>query len=209
LLALIGAACVLEAFVPPTTAGGDAESAGSAGPAPAPPPNPAVLARSASDRLPLPSPRVGLSPSPEIEGLVGLQTWLWVDERQWRTLTESVTAGRTTVTVSARPIHTFWDMGEGTVMCPGPGRVWTLAATQGEESYCGYTYSHTSLGEPDGRYRVRATIRYEVAWRCTGFCLASSGMLEDWVESPTATMPYSVEERQTVVVTDPEYLAGS
>lgn len=83
------------------------------------------------------------------------------------------------------------------------GAGWTRAAGQGEESYCGCTYSHTSVGEPDDAFDVTATLRYEVTWTCSGVCIADAGTLDELVTSPTQSVAYPVTERQTVVVNNP------
>lgn len=166
---------------------------------PAPPPDPAVLAEEAIDTLRLPFPQANYSPDPPVEGLVNLQYWLWVDEEQWRSLSESVTARQTTVTATVEPVEVVWDMGEGVEPCAGPGEVWREGLGQGAESECGYTYAHTSRYEPGGIYDTSAVIRYEASWTCEGDCLSDGGDL-GVLESPAASEELAVTERQSVVI---------
>ena len=44
---------------------------------------------------------------------VHMDTWLWVGAAQFEPLAKTVTAGGTTVTVTAEPIQVWWDLGDG------------------------------------------------------------------------------------------------
>lgn len=159
----------------------------------------AALARTIRDRLYLATPQIHTSPEAPVEALVGLETWMWVPSSQWTALTESATLGGTTVTVEAEPISTRWDMGEATKFCPNPGRVWRSGLGQDATTPCGYTYEHTSLGEPESKYRISGQIRYAVTWTCSGACSASSGNLGT-IDSAATTAALEVSERHSVVI---------
>jgi hypothetical protein len=64
---------------------------------------------------------------------------------------------------------------------------------------CGYTYETTSTDQPDGRFAISATIRYQVTWTCTGACPTASGDL-GLVDAPAGSSTLRVLQRQTVVV---------
>lgn len=159
----------------------------------------AALARSARDRLDLANPQIHTSPEAPVEALVGLETWMWVPLSQWTALTESASLGGTTVTVEAEPISTRWDMGEAVKFCPNPGRVWRKGLGQDATTPCGYTYEHTSLRQPDNKYRISGQIRYAVTWTCSGVCSAPSGTLGT-IDSAASTAALEVGERHSVVI---------
>lgn len=157
------------------------------------------LAERAAGQLDLPTPTLNTSPADPVKTLVGLQTWLWVPADQWQTLTASASAGGATVTVTAEPIQSRWDMGEGAVNCAGPGREWRKGLGQNARTDCGYTYKRTSLREPDNKYAVAATLRYQITWACEGDCSEDAGDLGT-LDSPTSTSQLEVSERQSVVI---------
>lgn len=164
------------------------------------PPDPAVLARRAMGELRLTSPAIRLAPSPPAKTYVGLETWLWIPARQWAPLTKSVTAGATTVTVTAAPQSVAWRLGGGGTTCRGPGRAWVAGRMSEEASTdCDFVFDRVSSGEPGGRFRVSATITFRADWTCSGSCLAGEGTLGD-VVGPTAQTAIRVSERQSVNV---------
>ena len=124
---------------------------------------------------------------------------MWVPAAQWTTLTKSVTAGGTTVTVTAEPDRVAWDMGPDTVNCYTAGRVWVDGMGDDEVSPCQYAYEKTSKFEPGGVFKVTATFKYHVNWVCTGVCTQASGSL-GIVDAPSGEGQVQVVQRQTVVV---------
>lgn len=159
----------------------------------------AAVARTLLDRLDIPRPQMNTSPQAPVKALVGLETWLWVEPAQWTPLELSASLGGTTVTVTARPIQSRWDMGEGTKACGGPGRVWRKGLGQKATTPCGYTYKRTSVREPNDKYDVSAVMRYAITWTCTGDCSAGSGDLGT-LDSLADTAQLEVGERQSVVI---------
>lgn len=159
----------------------------------------ASVARTLRDRLDLPRPQMRTSPQAPVKALVGLETWLWVEPAQWEPVELSSSLGGITVTVTARPVQSLWDMGEGTKACSGPGRVWRAGLGQDATTPCGFTYSSTSLREPEGRFEVAATLRYSITWTCSGGCAASTGDLGT-LDSLADTADLEVGERQSVVI---------
>jgi hypothetical protein len=144
----------------------------------------------------LPPPHPYTNPSPRT--WVGLRTFLWIGPGLWRTYAATAHAGGQTVTVSAHPTQVFWDLGESSTTCPGPGTPWTpetgppepLGTRSSEAtSACGYTYLRS------GWYDVSATVSYTVGWTCTGGCDATAGT---WGPLPaTGRIHLTVAEIQT------------
>jgi hypothetical protein len=160
--------------------------------------NAAQVAQKLRDRLPFPRPQLNTSPAAPVKAIVGLETWLWVPPAQWAPLTRSASLGGTTVTVTATPTLATWDMGEATKTCAGPGRVWTRGLGQKASTPCGYTYRHTSVKQPDKKFNVAVSLRYQVTWTCTGQCSAPAGAL-DPIDGLTDASQLEVSERQSVV----------
>lgn len=163
------------------------------------PPDPGELAQEAAGQLPLETASVQTAPQSPSPSYVGVENWLWVPESQWATLTRTVTAGGTSVTVTAEPDRVVWDLGPGVTTCYDPGRVWRAGMTDEALTTCGYTYAVTSIAEPEGVFALSATIQYQVDWVCTGACTGSSGSL-GLVDAPAGTGSLRVLQRQTVVV---------
>lgn len=162
-------------------------------------PDPGELAQEALGRLPLAAASVQTAPLSPSPSYVGVENWLWVPQSQWERLSETVTAGSTSVTVTAEPDHVVWDVGPGSKTCYDPGRVWSTGMTDDAVTSCGYTYAATSASEPGGAFAISATIRYQVDWVCSGACTSSSGSL-GLVDAPAGTGSLRVLQRQTVVV---------
>ena len=170
----------------------------------APPPDPAEMARKALDELKLATPAVQMAPAPPAQTYVGLDTWLWMPPGQWATLTKSVTAGDTTVTVKAVPKSVLWDMGPSSTTCYSAGREWkTKQMTKGSTTDCSYKYTKISDFEPGKKFRVAATITYQVDWTCDGECVSDEGNLGE-VPGPAGGTGITVGERQSVVVSGGE-----
>lgn len=166
----------------------------------APVPDPAVLAQSALDEMALTRPDVGLAPGPPGQTYVGVETWLWLQGGQWETLSRSVTAGRTTVSVTATPQHVEWSTGPGAVRCDSPGREWRAGQmSSGDRTSCLYVFERTSTDQPSGAFTVSATIGFAVEWTCSGVCLASGGSL-GLVDGPAGSTSVRVGERQSVTL---------
>ena len=169
--------------------------------------SPRVLAAKALGLLQLGTAQVHTAPSYPDREIVGAEVWMWVPGDQWRTLTKSVSAGGTTVTVHARPDYVAWRMGEkahaGDVVdavkrCYTPGLVWRRGMTDAATTPCGYTYRTTSQDEPGGLFHPAAAITYSVDWTCTGACPEQSGTLGE-VDGPQGRTRLESVQRQTVV----------
>jgi hypothetical protein len=138
-----------------------------AAPAPAPP-NPAVLAQQAESELPLASPQIQMAPPAGSVQLVNVASWLWLGSTAWQPQTATASAGPVTVTATAQPTDVVWTMGDGhQVTCDGPGTPYDPTQPSAA-SDCTYTWTTSSAGQPDGAYRVTATVFYTAAWTVTG-----------------------------------------
>jgi hypothetical protein len=162
-------------------------------------PSPGELAADATKLMPLAKADVHTAPAPPDHTYLGVENWLWVPADQWATLSRRVTAGGTTVTVTAAPSQIVWNMGASSKTCNSAGSVWRQEMTDAATTSCGYTYDHVSDSQPDGVYAITATIRYQVDWTCTGTCTAASGSL-GLVDAPAGGGTMQVFQRQTVVI---------
>lgn len=162
-------------------------------------PTPEQLASTALGLMPLARADVHTAPeSPEVT-YIGVENWLWIPDSQWRTLSKSVSAGATTVTVIAAPSQVVWNLGPTSITCYDPGKPWEQGMSDTATTTCGYTYKTSSAGQSDGRFAISATIRYQVTWTCSGACPTTGGDL-GLVDAPAGTSTLRVLQRQTVAV---------
>ncbi|KAB2341308.1 hypothetical protein [Actinomadura rudentiformis] len=119
----------------------------------------ADVAQMAMDAIVLPAPRPHTSPRGRT--WVGLRTFLWIDRNTWRPRQASVAVDGQTVSITGRPTHVDWDMGEASITCQGPG-----VPHQGT---CSYTYRRAAS------HQVSATVYYAVSWTCVGACDTPGG----------------------------------
>jgi hypothetical protein len=161
-----------------------------------------ALARTVLNRLQLPEPAVGQSPADQ--ALVGLPTWWWVQPGSWRVLQQRTTAGPVWAEVTATPVSTSWDPGDGSapLVCAGPGTPYDRSRPESAQSTdCSYTYRRSSANEPqtgpdanDRFFTVTVTTTWQVSWRGAG---GSGGQLPALTR--TSSFPVAVAQRQTVV----------
>ncbi len=163
------------------------------------PPDPGRLAQDAIGSLRLATAEVHMAPQAPAHSYVGVENWLWVPRAQWATLSKTVTAGATSVTVTAKPARVVWSMGPASRTCYDPGRVWRDGMGDAATTSCGYTYAVTSDTAPGRAFTVRARIGYQVDWVCNGWCLKGAGTL-GLVQAPAGNGSLRVLQRQTVVV---------
>lgn len=164
-----------------------------------PPPDPRELAEQAFGEMGLATPDVHTAPAPPLKTYVGLDTWLWMDQGQWRTLTNSVTVRDTTVNVAARVVSARWDMGSGSVGCPSAGRPWVKGMSDSVKTDCSFKYTKVSDFEPGKKFKISVHLEYQVDWTCSGECLVDDGTL-GIINGPSAGSAIRVGERQSVVI---------
>lgn len=162
-------------------------------PAVAPPAVPArVIAESAAKTLAYPGRTIGTSP--RADSYVRLDTYLWITGGWGAVATDPATITARTVVVTATPVRVDWNTGESSLTCAGPGSP--------DTADCSYTYQRSSAGQAgagnDRAYRMTASVRYRLAWTCTGACDEAGGDLPG-TTIPVGAARLRVLERQAEV----------
>lgn len=162
--------------------------------------DPGELGREALDTMRLAVPRLHMAPGPPASTYVNTETWLWIGQDQWGPLRKTVTAGGTTVAVTATPFRVWWDMGDGSELtCDSPGRPWAVGMSDRESTDCAHVYESTSRWEARGAFRLRSAIYYRAEWTCSGACSRPAGDL-GVVAGANGLSELVVRERQSLVV---------
>lgn len=159
-------------------------------------PSAGELGGRAVEELRLPSPVIRLSPSEDAVQMVRVPTWLWVERGVWEPVAETVSVPGLSVTATARPVRVVWSMGDGgQVVCDGPGTPYSEAfGPEAVSPDCGYTYSRSSVNEPEGTFTVSAAVTWDVAWEGGG----ESGLVPGLVTVDEAVV--TVDEIQALVL---------
>lgn len=159
---------------------------------------PAQLAQEARDQLPLSRPTIRRSPDQDLRyqgdpyTWVNLWTWFWTDPATYKPMTQTVSVGGVSATVTAKPVGLLFDPGNGddVVNCDGPGRAWTQSdGNAAPASGCGFEYRHVT----NGTVVTRVSILWQVSWSGTG---GTSGALPQL--QTQATAPLRVLQKQVV-----------
>jgi len=165
--------------------------------------DPAVLAQQALDTVVLPSPTAGRYPAGTLSDgrpytVVNAHTWFWTDAAAYRPTSARADAGGVWAEVTVTPTALTFTPGDGaaTVSCTGPGTAWQPAAGvwSPSPSGCDYSYSRSSLQQPDGKVSAVYGIRWSVSWRSS---TGATGTLPPL--TTTSTAAFAVVEAQTVV----------
>lgn len=139
--------------------------------------------------LDLPGPAIATSPAPGTEHLVGLPTWLWLED--WSPRSASAALAGVSATVTVEPTAVRWDTGDGaTVTCDGPGTPWQPGAAGG----CTHTWSRRSTDQPAGAFPLTATVSWSASWSASTGAGGDLGTL-----TSTSTVDVVVVEAQAVV----------
>lgn len=126
--------------------------------------DPRGLALDALDDVQIDPPAIRTSPSEDGQLFVQVPTWLWIDGGWWHGYEATATAGRVWSKVVAQPVSVTWQLGDGTsLMCTGPGTVWTPGAPE-DGTDCSHIYRRSSAGRPGGTFPITATVQLTVAW---------------------------------------------
>jgi hypothetical protein len=156
--------------------------------------NPVVVAQQAASQLALASPTIEMAPPAGAAQLVGVATWLWIDQGAWQALTATASVGTVTTTATALPTKVVWDMGDGhSVTCDGPGIPYDPSNPNGTTD-CSYTWSVA------GSYHVTATVYWSVSWTVVG---AAGGGNLGVQAGPAAQVPVTVTESQAINTSSP------
>lgn len=164
------------------------------------PPDPGQMARDTVKAMPLVKPTIHMAPQPPLMTYVGLPTWLWMNEGDWKNVTASASIGNTTVTVVAKPVKVTWDLTDGTATCPSAGRAWAKGMGSAATTDCSYTFQKVSDFQPNGEFPVTAQITYQVDWTCSGTCIEAGGTLGEVAGFTSEPSAIRVGERQSVVI---------
>lgn len=129
--------------------------------------DPVDLAEEAVKSMHLRAVDIGITPpaGPDSYTLIGIPTWLWVDEPSqatWGPITRSASAGAVTVSATAHVSDVVWDMGDGTRVSCGRGTPYAAGHGADPSPTCGHTYA------TPGRFDVSATSHWTVEWEGAG-----------------------------------------
>jgi hypothetical protein len=165
------------------------------------PPSPYVLLEEAKRRLVVPLPEPRLSPTADVDHLVGIPEWLAVDPGGFAPVDATAAVPGLAVTLAATPSHTVWDLGNGdTVTCQGAGVPWSPGTPVDAAPPCGYVYQSSSTGsQPDGVYHVNVTTVWARVWTCTPAC--AGGVLPDL--GRTTGFDLTVRQGQAIITRVP------
>lgn len=153
-----------------------------------------VLALRARRELVLPVPSISSSPGSAagVPKVVNLPTWAWIGGGVWAPVTATAAVPGTSVTATATPRYVAWSWGDGAAsVCRGPGAVYRAGVSDPAAASpdCGHTYARTSKNAPGLRFRVSATIHWQITWRAT---TGQAGRFPDMTS--TAAQAWPVEE---------------
>lgn len=173
----------------PTPAGGSAR----------PPVNPGVLAASIADQLSLGPGRIKASPSAQVNGLTGAESWFWLSPAPGpRSLSVGLRGERVTVSASVNAVK--WSFGDGASLAGGPGvayrqgsvpagavrHVYQTRCLPGDQGRDPYVLS--SCGS-DG-YTVTAAVEWGISYTASG-PVAAGGSLPSRTTSTSVAYPVS------------------
>ncbi|MQS16484.1 ATP/GTP-binding protein [Streptomyces kaniharaensis] len=133
--------------------------------------SPAALAQEIFATMKFDVPDIGTAPEKGGKGVVGMPVWLWAtpSKTSWGQWRESKAAGGLSVTVTAQVTQIDWSMGDGgSRTCTVPGTPYTSDKGGAASPDCGYRYTTTSAGKPDGKFQVSATTTWAVHWEGGG-----------------------------------------
>jgi hypothetical protein len=146
----------------------------------------AALVERAASYLVVPEPSLALSPPVGALHLVGVPEYLATDPAAWRPYSASASLPGVTVTVTAAPLATIWDTGDGAVVvCDGPGTRWGARA----RSDCTHAYARP------GTYPLTVTTTWARTWACVPGC--GGGTLPTLARR--ASEPLTVTEAQALI----------
>ena len=129
---------------------------------------PEELAARAIKNIPMADPDIGIAPSKNGSGLVGLPVWLWVDntDATWGPISRTASVPGLSVTAKAQVSQAKWWMGDGaTNICTSPGTPYKASYGMASSPDCGYRYSKPSV---PGRYTVTVTTTWVINWWVVG-----------------------------------------
>lgn len=137
------------------------------------PPDAAATRRIAQQALTLPIPEPSFSPTVDDFQVVGIETWIWLDEAQTQPITRRVCippADYACVRVTAEFVDIRADMGDGAapVVCERNGTAYHVDVPYDQQRgrpHCGHVY--TSAPDGGDTYTARVASSWEVTYSCT------------------------------------------
>ena len=131
--------------------------------------------------------------NPEKIGLVGFETWLWLDPMP-RVLTVQETDPGTVYSITATPISTAWDFGDGAIgnVAGSPG----YGARYPQPS----SIRHVFEAHNEDGYEVRASVRYAVTWSASTAGRIVGPYSMGTFEQPAVPLRYAVEQAQPELI---------
>jgi len=139
-------------------------------------------------------PAVGTSPTPALNSMVGIETWLWL-EGGASPATQTITDGPLSVTVRATPVGITWDPGDGgAVECSDGGANIGVADT----NTCHHTYDQSSAGLGGDAYTVSANVEYEGSYTVTLFGVFAGGSPNIGGATRVSSVALPVAEAQAI-----------
>jgi len=147
--------------------------------------DPETIAMHLRDEIPVPSVEIGVNPD---RGLVGLESWFWLEGYDGSPIEDSTDAFGQLVEVEARVKEYEWSFGDGdTIAAKTPGRSYP------HRSQIRHVYERSSAGLPSG-FPVEVKFVFDVRYRVDG---------GGWIEIPgisrVAEASYRVRESQAVI----------
>jgi hypothetical protein len=144
----------------------------------------------------VPSAAVGLAP--EGATLVNIETVMWVNAPQQRTLAPIALLGRRVVVALAID-HVDWSFGDGTTdSTTSAGKAYDAAADPCRAAQCPSYYGHTY--RQTGSRSVSATASWQVTFTVDG---GAATAIPGTVAGPTAQTPVVVKQARAVLVPNP------
>jgi hypothetical protein len=147
--------------------------------------DPQTIAMHLRDEIPVPNAEIKINPT---RGLVGVDSWFWIDGYNGSPIQESTNAFGQRVEVEARVTRYEWSFGDGDRLVAE-----TLGRSYPHRSQIRHVYERSSAGLASG-YQVEVSFSFNVRFRIDG---------GGWIELPgisrVAATAYSVRESQSVI----------
>jgi len=147
--------------------------------------NPQAIAMHLRDEIPVPRAQIKINPT---RGLVGVDSWFWLDGYDGSSIEESTNAFGQRVEVEARVTRYEWSFGDGESLVAK-----TVGRSYPHRSQIRHVYERSSAGLISG-FPVQVIFSFAVRYRVDG---------SRWIELPSisrvAETSYPVRESQSVI----------
>lgn len=147
--------------------------------------DPQTIAMHLRDEIPVPQAEIKINPN---RGLVGVDSWFWIDGYDGSPIEESTNAFGQRVEVEASVTRYEWSFGDGETLAAK-----TVGRSYPHRSQIRHVYERSSAGLSSG-YQVEVSFSFSVRYRIDG---------GGWIELPgisrVAATSYPVRESQSVI----------